>query len=267
MKNLFTLALCFLFLGLYGQDDDNNQTYLHFQWVSVDNTQEYSYNKVEDFWAKIHQERANMGDIVGWDLWSLQPHGEKQNFQYLIVEVHDDPIKMMDGSSWKNLYKAAEAAYPDMSKYDLISKMRKASKTRDIVYDQYLVLMGGTDGENFKMEEGIISRMNFMKVDQENQDAYVKGEMDVFLPMHQSSVDAGKRGSWGLAGVMVPWGSDVYANYMTFDMYSGYEQMFTEYDGMDPPSDEMQKKMDDAIALRELKWGVIATMVKKVRKQ
>ena len=232
----------------------------------MDNTQEYAYGATEDFWAKIHQERANMGDIIGWDLWSLQPHGEKQNFQYLLVEVHIDPVKMMDGSAWKNLYKAAEAAYPDMSKYDLLSKMRKASKTRDLAYDQYCVLIGGTDGD-FEMEEGIISRINFMSVEQDNRQAYVKGEMDIFMPMHQANVDNGRRGSWGLAAVMVPWGSDVYANYLTFDMYTGYDQMFGEYDGQDAPSDEMQKKMDDAIALRELKWGVMATLVKKVRKQ
>lgn len=265
MKNLLIIACCLFAFSAFAQDDDA-RTYLHFQWVSVDNEQEYAYSHTEDFWSRIHQERANMGDIIGWDLWSLQPHGEKQTSQYLLVELYNDPVKMMDGSAWENLYKAAEAAYPDMSKYDLRTKMRKASKTRDLAYDQYCVLLGGTNSD-FKMEEGIVSRINFMKVEEENREAYVNAEMSVFLPMHQESANAGKRGSWGLASVMVPWGTDAYANYLTFDMYTDYAQMFGEYDGMEEPSGDMQDKMNEAIALRELKWGVMGTLVKMVRKQ
>jgi len=265
MKNLLFVTILFMTFSVFGQDDDS-QMYLHFQWVTVDNEQEYAYGDTEDFWSKIHQERANMGDIVGWDLWSLQPHGEKQTSQYLLVELHNDPVKMMDGSAWENLYKAAEAAYPEMSRYDLMTKMRKSSKTRDLAYDQYCVLIGGTDSD-FEMEEGIVSRINFMKVDEENSEAYVNAELSVFLPMHQKSASEGHRGSWGLASVLVPWGTDTYANYITFDMYTDYAQMFGEYDGMDEPSDDIQDKMNEAIALRELKWGVMGTLVKKVRKE
>ena len=50
-------------------------------------------------------------------------------------------------------------------------------------------------------------------------------------------------------------------------MYTDYAQMFSENDGMDEPSADMQAKMNEAIALRELKWGVMGTLVKKVRKQ
>lgn len=265
MKNLFFVLFCLMTFSVFAQDDDA-QMYLHFQWVSVDNEQEYAYAHTEDFWSKIHQERANMGDIVGWDLWSLQPHGEKQSSQYLIVEVYSDPVKMMDGSAWKNLYKAAEAAYPEMSSYDLMTKMRKSSHTRDLAYDQYCVLLGGTDSD-FEMEEGTVSRINFMKVEEGNREAYESAEMNVFLPMHQKSANEGRRGSWGLASVMVPWGTDVHANYLTFDMYTDYAQMFSENDGMDEPSADLQAKMNEAIALRELKWGVMGTLVKKVRKQ
>ena len=173
---------------------------------------------------------------------------------------------MMDGSAWKNLYKAAEAAYPEMSSYDLMTKMRKSSHTRDLAYDQYCVLLGGTDSD-FEMEEGTVSRINFMKVEEGNREAYESAEMNVFLPMHQKSANEGRRGSWGLASVMVPWGTDVHANYLTFDMYTDYAQMFSENDGMDKPSTDMQAKMNEAIALRELKWGVMGTLVKKVRKQ
>jgi len=239
---------------------------LHFQWVTVDNDQEWDYGDTEDFWENIHQKRVENGDIAGWDFWSLQPHGESQKFQYLIVMVYNDPVKMMDGSSWSGLMDAAKSAYPEMSGYELMSKMRASSETRDLGSDVYLSLISGTDG-NFDMPVGAIARINLMKVAQENSSAYVKAETEIFQPMHQKSVDNGKLGSWGLASVMVPWGTDVYANYYTFDMFENYAQMFSEHDGMEEPDETTQKMINESLELRELKYGVMATLVKKARKE
>ena len=265
MRTLLILLISIIALPMFSQDDQNN-TYLHFQWVSVDNEQEWDYGATEKFWEKIHAERVKNGDLLGWDLWSLQPHGEDQNFQYLIVMVYDDPVKMLDGSAWGGLMDAARAAYPGKSDFDLTSKMRSSSKTRDLGVDAYLTLVAGTDGD-FDMPVGTVSRINLMKVDQENAGDYVKAETEIFQPMHQTSVDAGRRGSWGLAAVMIPWGTDVYANYYTFDMYENYAQMFSEYDGGDGPDEETQKKMNEALELRELKWGLMGTLIRKVRKE
>ena len=50
-------------------------------------------------------------------LWRLQPGGEDQHFQYLTVNLYDDPVKMMSGAG--DFDAAVKAAYPDMSEADL----------------------------------------------------------------------------------------------------------------------------------------------------
>ncbi|MEH6513192.1 MAG: hypothetical protein V7734_08840 [Maribacter arcticus] len=48
--------------------------------MKVDNEQMAAYDETETFCEKIQQQRVKSGDILGWDLWSLQPGGEIQGF-------------------------------------------------------------------------------------------------------------------------------------------------------------------------------------------
>lgn len=230
-------------------------TYLMFEWMGVDNEQWGSYMDTEDFWERIHMERVKSGDIVGWDLWAIQPGGESQNYQYLVVQVYDDPVKMMNGTP--NLMELAQKAYPNMTEDKINEIMNSAAKTRDIEAVVYAQNIDGTD-DDFDMPVGTVTRINLMKA--EDGAAYVEAEREIFKPYHQSMVDEGHLGSWGLVEVMVPWGSDVYANYYTFDMYRDYEQIFNS-----PGPGEMTGDVAAGVATRDLKWGVMATLIKKVR--
>ena len=80
--------------------------------MKVDNEQEAAYAETEAFWEKIHQQRAKNGDIIGWDLWALQPGGEDQGFQYMTVNLYNDPVKMMSGGDGDTFMASAKAAYP-----------------------------------------------------------------------------------------------------------------------------------------------------------
>ena len=91
---------------------------------------------------------------------------------------------------------------------------------------------------------------------------YVKAETEIFKPQHQKMVDAGKMGSWGLASVMLPYGTEVYADYYTFDMYKDYAQMF---DNRGQPTEEQQKAFREISTMRDLKFSYIGKLLKKVR--
>ncbi len=127
MKNLLIL-IAFMFLGnsIIAQD----KLFLVFEFMKVDNEQQAAYMETESFWEKIHQERTKSGDIIGWDLWSLQPGGENDGYQYLTVTLYNDPIKMM--SSGGNFESALKAAYPKMSEEQLMSKFNNSAKSRDL---------------------------------------------------------------------------------------------------------------------------------------
>ena len=126
MKKLITLLLFTLFITQLATAQD--KLYLLFEFMTVDNEQEAAYAETEAFWEKIHAERAKNGDILGWDLWSLQPGGEIQGFQYLTVQLFDDPVKMMSGGCMEILMTRCKAAYPDMSEKELMKKLNNAAK-------------------------------------------------------------------------------------------------------------------------------------------
>ena len=80
-KTLLFVAIALLCSNVFSQGNK----YLVFEFMKVASDQELSYMETEDFWEKIHTQRVINGNIIGWDLWSLQSGEEGQQFQYLTV--------------------------------------------------------------------------------------------------------------------------------------------------------------------------------------
>ena len=262
MKKLFIIVVALLMtLQMTAQE----KMYLVFEFMRVDNEQEMAYAETEEFWAKIHEQRVKNGDIIGWDLWRLQPGGEDQHFQYLTVNLYDDPVKMMSGAG--DFDAALKAAYPDMTEADLDKKMEMTSKSRDLAVRIYLERIDATTGD-FSMPLGTIAAINMMKVDPGNTSKYEKMESEIFKPMHQRDVDNGVRGSWGLLRFMSPYGNDVYATHITVDMYKDYNQFFNPPEVADSPAQtEAQiNQVNEGIASRDHRYMYLATLIKTHKK-
>jgi hypothetical protein len=261
LLSLFFMATLLLCQASIAQE----KLYLKFEFMRVDGEQRTDYMETENFWEKIHQQFANNGDIIGWDLWSLQPGGEDQGFQYLVVTLFDNPVSMMKGGSWNKLVATAKKAYPEMAENDIAAKIRHSSKTRDLAVRVYLEQIATTTGD-FELDIGTVASIDLMKVDMGKYGDYVKAEKEVFQPRHQKMVDAGQKGSWGLLRVISPIGSETYASHITVNMYSGYEQYFNppEYDFGTPTEEEMTA-VQDGLKTRDMKWVYMATLRKKVR--
>ena len=259
---LITALLLFGFTA-YAQE----KLYLVFEFMKVDNEQESDYNETEAFWEKIQEQRVKGGDIIGWDLWALSPGGEMQNFQYLTVTLYNDPVKMMDGSSWSKLMDRAKAAYPNMSEADLMAKLNGSSKTRDLAVRIYAEEIATTTGSSAaEMALGTVAQVGMMKVDMGNYATYEKAEKEVFQPLHQKAVDAGQKTSWGFIRFINPIGSDTYASHMTVNMFTGYKQALNENinysEGVSPA---MTKLMQDGIASRDMKYVYMAELIRMAR--
>lgn len=253
------IAIIFLGNSVVAQD----KLYLMFEFIKVDNEQEQAYMETESFWEKLHEQRVKNGDIIEWDLWSLQPGGEEQGFQYLTVTLYNDPIKMMSGAG--NFEVALKAAYPKMSEEEINKKFMATSKSRDLAVRVYLEHIAATK-DNFQMPLGTIAGINLMKVSDENYENYEKFETEIFQPIAQKEVDAGVRGNWGLMRYMLPTGSDVYATHITADMYKDYNQLFNGGSVSGPELSEAQiKKIQDGMTTRDMKYKYMATLIKKVR--
>lgn len=258
-KVLFIFAL-FFSLSTIAQGD----LYLVFELMKVDNDQENAYWDTESFWEKIHQSRADNGDILGWDLWQLSPGGESQGYQYMTVTLFDNAKAMFEGGNFnENLKKA----YPNMSDDELNKKFNNTASTRDLDVRIYLHQIAETN-DSFDMPLGTIAFINFMKVDLNNYGDYEKAEMDIFQPMHQKEVENGTLASWGLLRMMLPIGSDTYASHITVDMFKDLDQALSRNSGggMGNLTEAQQKAIQDGIATRDMKLVNMGTLVKKVRK-
>jgi len=258
-KLLMLITIILLSNTAFAQD----KLYLIFEFMKVDNEQEIAYLETESFWEKIHEQRVKNGDILGWDLWSLQPGGEDQGFQYLTVTLYNDPVKMMSGN--ENFEAALKAAYPKMTEAELNKKFNSTSKSRDLAVRDYLEQIAATKG-NFEMPLGTVAAINLMKVSDENYENYEKFETEIFQPIAQKEVEAGIRGNWGLMRYMLPTGSDTYASHITADMYKDYNQLFNEENVNVPEmSEEQIQKIQKGLATRDMKYKYMATLIKKVR--
>ncbi|WP_149276166.1 hypothetical protein [Pareuzebyella sediminis] len=257
---LFGILLCNLVTA-------QETLYLTFEFMKVDNEQEAAYSETEEFWEKIQEQRVKAGDILGWDLWSLQPGGEMQDFQYLTVSIYSDPVKMMDGSSWNNLMDRAKAAYPAMSETDLMAKLNGSAKTRDLAVRIFAQEIATTTGSSAaEMVLGTVAQVDMMKVDLMNYATYEKAEMEVFQPLHQKAVDAGDKISWGLIRFLNPIGSDTYASHMTVSMFKDYGQALNQninYSEGATPS--VTKLMQEGISARDMKYVYMAKLIRMAR--
>ena len=260
--------LIFIVLLMLGNmANAQEKLYLVFEFMKVDNEQDGSYGETEEFWQKIQEQRVKGGDILGWDLWSLKPGGEMQDFQYLTVSLYNDPVKMMDGSSWSHLMERAKAAYPNLSETDLMDKLGNSAKTRDLAVRIYAEEIATTTGSSAgEMVVGTVAQIDMMKVDLNDYWTYEKAEMDVFQPLHQKAVDAGEKTSWGLIRFINPIGSDTYASHMTVSMFKGYKQALNQnIDFNEGATPATTKAMQEGIATRDMKYVYIAELIRLAR--
>ena len=251
-----------LMLLLFTAGFSQQETYLTFEFMKVDNDQESFYNETEDFWEKIHEQRLASGDIVGWDLWQLLPGGEDQGYQYLTVTVFDDPIKMMKAGD--GIMESAKMAYPDLSDEELTNRVNMAGGSRDLAVRLYLKVIDQANSD-YEMKTGMVASIDLMKAKEGLYEDYENAESATFKEYHKTYIEAGEKGDWQLLRVLMPQGTEVYATHVTANMFDSWDQYLNsmEFDGGMTP--DLQSKMNDGINTRDLKWIYMATLIKMVR--
>lgn len=256
-KRLITLVFLLIMMQANGQP-----MYLTFSFMKVEDQHLSDYLALEDFWAGIHRQAISEGAYTGWDLWSLMPAGQDQGFQYLTVSIHNDMNSMLKGSSMDQILAWAKKAYPDMSEEKIMEKAMGGAATRTRSVILFIEVLDGTEQE-FDMPFGTFATMQFMKA--VNAGEYVTSESEVFKPLHQQVVDDGKQGSWSLARIVAPGGSDTYASHITFNMYKDVDQYVesTTIDLNDYVTD--WEPVNKGLETRDLKKSIMATLIRKER--
>lgn len=260
MKRAVLFLVLLFTTGIFAQQEQ--ETYLLFEFMKVDNDQEVFYTETEDFWEKIHEQRLETGDIVGWDLWQLLPGGENQGYQYLTVTVFDNPLKMLRAA--EGIMESARLAYPGESDMDLEKRMNMAGESRDLAVRLFIQVVNSTT-DDFEMKPGIIASIDLMKANPGQNGAYEQAENDAFKPVHQKMVDAGAKANWQLLRVMMPQGSEVYASHITVNMFEDWEQYLSSWNFDAGLNSQDESRMQKGLETRDMKWVYMASLVKMVR--
>ncbi|MBT8180184.1 MAG: hypothetical protein KJO53_01210 [Eudoraea sp.] len=259
MKKLFTILVLTMFTTIaLGQEE--KPLFLLFEFMHVDEGQGANYAETEEFWEKVHVQRVKNGDCIGWDLWRLEPSGQKQGAQFMTVSLYNDPVKMMEGGDFN---KAWTSAYPNLTDAESNEKMAMTAKSRDLTHRVFLREIDLTN-DDFDMPIGTLAIINFMKAKPGKSGAYEKMESEVIKPFHQSDVDSGGRASWGMLRNMLGYPTEAYASHITVDMYTGYDQFFNG-GSTGPATEAQQKAYQEMNTLRDLKSVTHGTLVRKVR--
>lgn len=259
MKRLFMfLALIVLFGNAFAQ----NKSYAVIEFMKVDETNDAEYLETEEFWSKIHEQRIKDGNLKSWELWTLKPGGEDQGYQYLTINIYDDRVKMF--ADWGDLTAVAKKIQPNLTEKEIQEKLNNTSRSRDLAVRYYLQLLDKTD-DTYDYPLGTVATITMMKVKSSNFSAYEKAESEFFKPMHQNEIDNDQRSSWKLYRFLSPTGSDTYASHITMNVYKDYAQVFSAEDEDISLTEDEQKSFDEGIALREMKYVHMATLLKRVK--
>lgn len=261
MKKFFVIALlCLAAVTVRAQDDE---LFLVYELMKVEEGSYQAYMETEEFWAGIHKQRILSGSIIGWDLWSLQPSGTEQGFQFATVNLYSSMEAMFSDGSFDDLIATAKKAYPDMEEEAIMEKLNATGPSRDLAVRVYMHEIAGTTGGP-DMEEGMVATFDYMMAKSSD---YEKVEQEIFQPWHQESVDAEEKSSWGLLRVVLPMGSDRYFSHMTVNFYKDIAQYIAGYEARGNHDMGMIETMgvQHALKTRDMKSVHLARLIKMVR--
>lgn len=226
MKNLCLFITVFVMATTsFAQD---NATYFLFELMDVEEGMDGPYLETEEFWSEIHQSRIDAGEIIGWDLWQLEPGGTDQGYRYMTVTIFSDYASLMSGLTEESFREHMAEAYPDLTDDEAAEWGDKTIESRDLAVRIYLVGINGTEDDH-QVKVGSIATMAWMKVEDDNDPSHYEAMEDqIFKPMHQEMVDEGELASWWLGKFIFPAGSDRYASHVAVNFYEDMEQFTSQ---------------------------------------
>lgn len=235
-------------------------TYLLMEMMEIKDGMGQQYLEVEEFWSGIHQQRAEAGDILGWDLWSMEPSGTEQGFPYMTVTLYKDMESMMAGMTWDQIMAYAKKAHPDMTDEELAAMGDKTGESRDLAVRIFAVELDHA-GE-FNVGLGTIATMAWMKSDHAE---YEEMESEVFKPMHEAKIAAGKSMGWSFINFILPTGSERYASHLAVNFYEDMNQFINDGWSTSGMSMAEQIGVETALETRELKSVSLAEVIMSIR--
>jgi hypothetical protein len=194
-------------------ENESATIYSQLDYMQVPPEQVGEYLSIErEIWKPMHQERANEGAIIGWQLYVVRyPGGTGHDYQYVTVTLYD---------SLTNAENPEYATYAQRvhSGVDANVAAQRTYDSRELVRSELWVQHDQAASET-PSEPAPILQVDYMKVPSGGASNYLSHEQDVWKPIHQARIDAGLMRGWSVWQMVFPGGTGQRHNYGTANAY------------------------------------------------
>jgi hypothetical protein len=218
----FSVKINFFFLFIlsilhtsssYAQVDPSHFVVVDYMKVAPENNVAYLRTE-QELWKPMHTERIKRGIIVGWYLYAVQFAGTGNEYNYVVINVYDD------ASHLENPWNAdiPNKIHPKLSIDKILERTQAVRETvkSELHYSIATAPAIPLDKPAPYMQ------VNYMQVAPQMQSEYEQIESEIWLPIHNQSIESGRTNGWGLWKRLFPRGTGEDYQYMTLNTFSDF---------------------------------------------
>ena len=210
------------------------------------------YLQVEQEWKKVHQKRLEQEKIYAWYLVRSHFGGTQSEYDYMTVTVYPTMGSI-------------ESEYPEELFQGLDQDvLDKTQSTRDLVkteiYDTPIIL------EITNLPQYL--NMQFMKVEQGNDEAYLTVEDEIWKPAHAERKKMGILTTWSVYRQLYPGAYGGEYNYVVVNGYAdrkkvttgpaeGWEEFLQKIHPDGKPTEMMNRTLETRVFIKNELWELI----------
>jgi hypothetical protein len=161
--------------------------------------------------------RMKGGYITSWRLYKVHFRGGDEKYNYVSIIYNDSWAKTEVKETMGDMLRAGNPKVDAAAIVGRLAVIRKPAG--EIIYHREDFVSGKvTTPPKYAV-------VDFMKVNDNQFDEYLKIEREEWKPVHQALVDDNKRAGWTLWSLVMPFGGDGAHDYVTTNSFATYEQI------------------------------------------
>lgn len=213
--NLFFLLILLIVQTTSADAQVNPSHFVVVDYMKVSPANNVAYLSTEqELWKPMHAERIKQGIIVGWYLYAVQFAGTGSEYNYVVINVYDK------ASNLENPWNAdiTNKIHPNLSIDKIIERTQSVRET----VKSELHYSVATAPEVPLDKPAQYMQANYMQVTPQRQTEYEQIETEIWLPIHNQSIESGRTNGWGLWKRLFPRGAGQDYQYMTLNTFSDF---------------------------------------------
>ena len=222
-KAVRIFLICFIFNNVLFLTTVQSQTvpslFVVVEFMKVKPENHSNYLEVEQkIWKPMHKERINQGIVAGWYLYAVEFSGTGDDYNYVVITLYNNSENLE--TPWRPEIPAQ--VHSDMTLNEILER---TNISRENVKTELFYSIA-TAPEIPLKNPAEYMMVNYMHVEPGLQSEYEQLESEIWLPIHNESIQSGRTAGWGLWRSLFPRGAGQEYQYITLNTFSEYSYIF-----------------------------------------